>query len=255
MNTISVKTKFGEANKAYKQYRPTYPERIIEIILNTVAEPYKKAVDIGAGTGISTKLLSSNFENVIAIEPDKKMLDNGTFEDNVITINDCVENVRLKKCSIDLVTAGNSFYWMQADITLERIHEWLKENGVLAAYRYNLPKTNDLVINKIISEQSDSVWDRFRDDRLRDTGYTYRTIKNSMLFRNITITNVTNIVKLSPEEIVGFFSSTSYLSAYLASINDSEGYLTWLLNKIKRNCLSEKIDVDFSVELILAKKK
>lgn len=255
MAEIGLKTSFGEANEKYAKFRPTYPKELISVILENVKKPYKNALDIGAGTGISTKLLSEVFENVTALEPDKRMLASGSFNDNVNAINECAENAELEENAFDLITAANSFYWMEADVILGKMHDWLQKDGVIAAYRYNLPLTNDSKINQIIIYESEYHWDKFRHERLKDTEYTYRNIKNSPLFCNVQLVCINNVIALEPDELVGFFASTSYGNAYLKSIYNPKGYLAELTDKIKEISNGTKINTDFSIELVLAKKK
>lgn len=122
MDKKKLETKFGETNIKYKKFRPTYPKVLFEVILNKINKPYLYALDIGAGTGISTEFLSNVFEKVDVIEPDEKMTSVGHFGTNVHVINDCTENVEFDENTFDLITAGNSFYWMEAEVVLEQMN-------------------------------------------------------------------------------------------------------------------------------------
>lgn len=255
MNKIKLKTKFGDSNSDYKKFRPTYPQLLFEMILKEVTQPYSNALDLGAGTGISTKVLSENFKNVVAIEPDSNMTDIGCFGSNVLLINDCTENVEFENDIYDLITAGNSFYWMNADFVLERMHRWLKKGGIVAAYRYDFPLTNNKKVNEIILHELTEHWDKFRDGRLKDTEFTYRNIKNSSFFCNVHLQKIDNKILLASEEIVGFFSSTSYCSAYLKSLSNPGEYLNWLNDQIKKANDSLAIEMDFAIELVTAQRK
>lgn len=254
MRKTELKTKFGTVNQKYKQYRPTYPNILFDTILKNLKPPYQKAIDIGAGTGISTNYLSKTFNSVVAIEPDKKMTDIGSFDDIVVILNDCAENIELENGTFDLVTAGNSFYWMEAELILNKMYEWLNDNGIIAIYRYNMPLTDNQEINKFIHTESNNNWDKFRHERLKDTEYTFRNIANSPLFSNVDLININNTVPLKPEELVGFFASTSYVSAYLRSLDNPDRYLNEFLNNIKIFSKSSVINVNFSLELVLAHK-
>ena len=55
---MKYSTHFGEAKKEYVQFRPQYPSTLFETILKNTPRPYLKAVDLGAGAGISTIFLS-----------------------------------------------------------------------------------------------------------------------------------------------------------------------------------------------------
>lgn len=58
MNTVKLTTMFGESNLNYKKFRPGYPKELFDVILSNIERPYHKAIDIGAGTGISTYVSS-----------------------------------------------------------------------------------------------------------------------------------------------------------------------------------------------------
>lgn len=255
MSMTKLTTKFGEANLDYKKFRPGYPRELFDTILSSIKKPYKNAIDIGAGTGISTAILAECFSNVTAIEPDKGMINVGTFSDSVTIINDCAENVKLPFGEFDLVTSGNAFYWMDAARVLPLISGWLTRQGVLAAYRYNLPMTNNERINQFISDELKTKWDTFRHERLKDTEYTYRNIHNSSYFKNVRIHKIDNFVELSIDEFVGFFASTSYVSSFLRTLPSPQSYLEGLSKELRKNIDHEMINVDFGLELILADKK
>ena len=71
-------TRFTDKVENYAKYRPSYPEAVIDKILEGLASPSQLvAADIGAGTGISARQLAERGVNVIAIEPNAAMRDAG----------------------------------------------------------------------------------------------------------------------------------------------------------------------------------
>lgn len=115
--------------------------------------------------------------------------------------------------------------------------------------------TNSDLINEIIIEETDKHWNAFKHKRLIDTNYTYRHITKSSKFCNVQVQNIDNLIEMSSEKIVGFFSSTSYVSAYLKTLDDPLSYLKWLECKIKDASNSSAIKMDFGLELIIADRK
>ena len=57
----------------YGQARPTYPEELVRWCLEQAAAP-TLIVDLGCGTGISTRLFASTGHPVIGIDPNADML-------------------------------------------------------------------------------------------------------------------------------------------------------------------------------------
>src|SRR5215467_13666666 len=52
----------------------------------------------------------------------------------VVLFNTTAEEHVQNIASIDLITSGNAFYWMDCARTILNIAAWLRENGVLAAH-------------------------------------------------------------------------------------------------------------------------
>lgn len=251
---MNCKPNFGDSKSEYKKYRPTYPKELFELILKSgIIQFYKKAVDLGAGTGISTRFLSNCFEEVYLVEPDAKMLADIEFPINVKVFNCVAEDFYIESEHVEVVTAGNSFYWMDGEVVIKNIYNWLKPNGVFAAYRYNFPQAIPEV-QALLDLELQSRWNQFRDKRLIDTEYSLRTVKNSQLFSKVTVRKVSNIVNLSAEELVGFLRSTSYGSAYIKTLEHQTLYINSLIESIKKAVDKNIIPVDFSLELIIAVK-
>ena len=67
-------TRFDDRASDYVRYRPSYPVAAIDWILEGVGPPATLvAADVGAGTGISARLLGDRGVRVLAIEPGVKM--------------------------------------------------------------------------------------------------------------------------------------------------------------------------------------
>ena len=95
-------------------------------------------------------------------------------------------------------------------------------------------------------------WNAFRNERLIDTEYTYRTIKNVQLFSKIDLSPVPNIQSLTPESLVGFFASTSYCSAYIKTLEKKEHYIANLIESVEKSANQKTVEVDFGLELVIA---
>src|SRR5215471_20935237 len=54
--------------------------------------------------------------------------------EKVVLFNTTAEEHVQNIASIDLITSGNAFYWMDCARTILNIAAWLRENGVLAAH-------------------------------------------------------------------------------------------------------------------------
>lgn len=244
-------TNFGENSKCYRKYRPQYPIKLFEKIFS-MSPSFEKAIDLGAGTGISTQMLAKKFKYVDVIEPDEKMLIDVTFPNNVKIFNVTSEQYIFIPKDADVITAGNSFYWMNADILLPYIYSCLKIGGVFAAYRYDFPVVEDNKIQSIITKELYEKWNVFRNERLVDTDYTYRKISQFTGFSKTEKVMIPNIIEMNINQLVGFLLSTSYCSAYLNSIDNAERYVNDFKQKMLNVCDKENIKVNFEIELVMA---
>lgn len=133
---------YGEPGFAavYDQFRPRPPQALLEL-LPSLLEPdrLRLVVDLGSGTGLSTRVWADLAEDVIGIEPNKAMRD---FAEAAPT----PENVRYQSASsydtgvadtsADLVTAAQSLQWMEPQRVFPEVGRILRRGGVFCAYNY-----------------------------------------------------------------------------------------------------------------------
>lgn len=65
---------FGEAAEAYERYRLGYGPEIVESLRGVADGSVRTVVEIGAGTGLATRVLAAAGLSVTAVEPDAAML-------------------------------------------------------------------------------------------------------------------------------------------------------------------------------------
>lgn len=131
MNPLS---RFSDRAEDYAKYRPSYPEEAIATILEGLGNPSQLvAADIGAGTGISSRLLAERGVRVIAIEPNAAMREAAESHPLVEFRDGSAEATNLPDASVDLVTCFQSFHWFNPEPTLVEFHRILKPSGRLAA--------------------------------------------------------------------------------------------------------------------------
>ena len=70
LHTLNPQNRFTDRVEDYVKYRPSYPTAAIDKILENFTLPIT-AADIGAVTGISSRLLATRCVKVIAIEPNE----------------------------------------------------------------------------------------------------------------------------------------------------------------------------------------
>jgi SAM-dependent methyltransferase len=135
--------RFSDRAADYVKYRPGYPAAAIDAILDGLGPPASLiAADIGAGTGISARLLASRGVRVIAIEPGDDMRGAAQPHADVTWVGARAESTGLSPASLDLIVCAQSFHWFKADDALCEFARILKPGGRLALV-WNRRSTRD----------------------------------------------------------------------------------------------------------------
>ncbi|MGB3653373.1 MAG: class I SAM-dependent methyltransferase [Rivularia sp. (in: cyanobacteria)] len=144
LHTLNPLNRFSDRVEDYAKYRPSYPKAAIDRILENLTLPIN-AADIGAGTGISSRLLASRGVKVIAIEPNAEMRNAGIREaTSLVEWQDgTAENTNLPDASIDLVTCFQAFHWFTPQPTLAEFRRILKPKGRLAVVWNNRDRNDE----------------------------------------------------------------------------------------------------------------
>lgn len=130
MNPLS---RFGDRAEDYAKYRPSYPEAAIDNILEGLGNSSQLvAADIGAGTGISARLLAHRGVRVLAIEPNLEMRQAAASHPLVEFREGTAESTGLAETCVDFVTCFQAFHWFEPTATLREFHRILKPAGRLA---------------------------------------------------------------------------------------------------------------------------
>ena len=136
---IAPTTRFTDRAADYAKYRPSYPTAAIDALLAGLGEPSRiTAADIGAGTGISSRLLADRGVRVIAIEPNAAMRDAATPHPNVSWRDATAEATGLDDRSVELVLCAQAFHWFNPPVALREFHRVLRRGGRLALMWNNL---------------------------------------------------------------------------------------------------------------------
>jgi len=126
-------TRFSDRADQYARYRPSYPEAAIAALLAPFSQANILTVaDIGAGTGISSRLLADRVAQVWAVEPNAAMRQAATLHERVTFLEGTAEQTGLATASVDLVTCFQAFHWFEPDRALPEFHRILTPGGWLA---------------------------------------------------------------------------------------------------------------------------
>ena len=124
---------FSERGEDYEKYRPIHPASAIDVILSGLSSPTQLvAADVGAGTGIGSRLLADRGIQVMAIEPNADMRMAAIPHERVEFLAGTAEQIPLATASVDLVISFQAFHWFDFIKSLQEFRRILKPNGRLA---------------------------------------------------------------------------------------------------------------------------
>lgn len=121
---------FGPAADLYDAVRPAYP---VEAARWMLGDASCRVADLGAGTGIFTRVLAGLGHDVVAVEPDREMLAKLREQTpGVEALEGSAESIPLPDGSLDAVTAAQSHHWFANDAAYAEIARVLRPGGLFA---------------------------------------------------------------------------------------------------------------------------
>ena len=127
----------------YDSHRPSPPLALIDVLcLEAQVERPALVVDLGSGTGLSTRAWAERADEVVGVEASPEMREHAeaaTSAANVRFRQAFAHETGLPDATADVVTCSQSFHWMEPEPTLAEAARILRTGGVFAAYDYDWP--------------------------------------------------------------------------------------------------------------------
>ena len=135
--------RFNGIADVYDDNRPRPPSILLDLLpMYARAQPPRLVVDIGSGTGLSTRFWTSHATEVIGIEPNDDMralARSRTQAPNVSFRKGDSTNTGLPDACADIVTVSQALHWMDPEPTFTEVTRILRTGGVFAAYDCDFP--------------------------------------------------------------------------------------------------------------------
>ena len=228
----------------YDAFRPAPPPVLLDALTRYAGgPPLAMVVDLGSGTGLSTRAWAERAAQVVGIEPNPEMraAAERRTAPNVRYVDGFASDTGLDAGSADLVTASQSFHWMERELVLAEAARILRTGGIFAAYDYDFPalihpEIDGAFVAHLVLRQ------KYRDVHKVAAGWTRRAktghldaIRESGHFAFTREFVVHDEVEVGAEEIIGFARSLGLVPELLAlGVSEEDLGLTALEETTRR---------------------
>jgi SAM-dependent methyltransferase len=180
----------------YDSHRPSPPAALLDVLcLEAQVQRPSLVVDLGSGTGLSTRAWADRADEVVGVEASPEMREQAeaaTTAQNVRFVQAFAQETGLPDGVADVITCSQSFHWMEPEPTLAEAARILRPGGVFAAYDYDWPPVVHPEIEAAFEEMVQRIGMRralrgqprhtkdMHLDRIRDSGH-FRYVREAVL--------------------------------------------------------------------------
>ena len=170
--TAAFKDHFSPLASAYAEFRPTYPDELLDYVASLCARR-EFAWDCACGSGQATLALAERFDRVFATDASAKQIEAAAAHPRVWYRVRPAEDCGLEDESVDLVAVAQAAHWFDLSRFYAEVRRVLRRGGVLALWSYGPVHVESQDVDRLIQRfYNDTVgpfWPPER--RLVDEGY------------------------------------------------------------------------------------
>jgi ubiquinone/menaquinone biosynthesis C-methylase UbiE len=159
----------------YDAFRPKPPPVLLDALTRYAGgPPLQLVVDLGSGTGLSTRAWAERAQEIVGVEPNPAMLavaEAQTPQKSVRFVESFADATGMPAGAADLVTCSQSFHWMERGPALAEAARILRAGGVFAAYDYDIPPLVDPEIDAVFADHL-ALRRKFREVNKLRAGWT-----------------------------------------------------------------------------------
>lgn len=217
MTAIDSAERFKGFCLAYDKYRPQPPVEIIDVAVKMSKKtPPEMVVDLGCGTGLSTRPWAKHAKQIIGIEPSNEMLSVAISQSNnrnILYKNGFGNNTGLLSDSADVVTVSSAIHWMEPETSAIEIARILRKYGVLIVYGHYYPLFAESYELTMFHEEWRKNLDKLEFDLEMQQAIKYPlsqiidSFKETSFFQYYRKHYIHSKVNWSKEQILGFLNA------------------------------------------------
>lgn len=199
---------FTDLAGVYAGFRPSYPRGAIDAALDGLPTP-ARVVDVGCGTGISTRLFAAADARVTGIDPNAGMLaEAGRQSPDIPYRQASAETLPLPDASAELIVCAQAFHWFEPAPALAEFRRVLVPGGRLALL-WNVRDTDDALSaayqDVVVRAQHDAASRGLEVHTIR----SHRPVEGGH-FEDIRVLEFNNPQRLDWPGLLGRIHSASY---------------------------------------------
>ena len=212
----------GLAND-YSQHRPDYCQSVLNALLGLLDQPTSEVdfVDVGAGTGIWTRMVcSQGVKSVVAVEPNNNMRANGVADNanmDIKWVAGSAEDTGLLSGCCDWLSMASSFHWAEFDKAINEFHRLLRNGGRFTAlWNPRIIENNPLLVK--IEAHLDTLRPdikRVSSGRSGITKTLTEKLEQSQLFDDVVYLEGRHVIEMTPNRYLGAWRSVNDLRVQL----------------------------------------
>jgi SAM-dependent methyltransferase len=209
----------------YSRHRPDYCPSVLSALLGLLDKPTAAVdfVDVGAGTGIWTRLVNQRgTKSSTAVEPNDDMRANGLADSAATAIcwvKGLGEQTGLPARCCDWLTMASSFHWVEFEAGMREFHRVLRGGGRFSAlWNPRLIEVNPLLveIESHLEMLLPSI-ERVSSGRSGITETLTERLWQSPYFDDVVYLEGRHVIQMAPSRYMGAWRSVSDLQVQLGT--------------------------------------
>jgi len=211
-----MKDYFSDNSPGYSQFRPHYPQEMIQQIVSLVPNKYA-ALDVATGNGQLAAKLADFFQTVYATDISENQLKQAPDIKNVVYKKMLAEHTDFTDNQFDLIAVAQAIHWFDFETFYKEIYRILKPDGIFAVLGYGLFSTNkdsDKILWRLYEEIVGPYWNPERNyltDEYQTIPFPLEEIVNEKFTQSYT---------WSFEQVIGYLETWSATANYKKAHNN-----------------------------------
>lgn len=223
----------------YSSNRPDYSHSVLSAILGLIGKSPEQVdfVDVGAGTGIWTRMVAARgVRSAIAVEPNEDMRNHGSADSsgmNISWISGSAEQTNVAAATADWLSMASSFHWADFEKATQEFHRVLRPGGVFTAlWNPRLIEVNPILveIEAKLNELRPNIV-RVSSGRSGITETLTEKLSTSPYFEDVVYIEGRHVIEMTPDRYIGAWRSVNDLRVQLGDEN-FDAFMTYVHDKV-----------------------